>query len=70
MSIPSPLIDRKEVSRLTTKSRSTIYRDVRDGTFPAPVQVGARGVAWRLADVLTWIESREVGTRSSDAQAA
>lgn len=52
------LLDRKEVSRLTVLSRSTLYRFIREGTFPAPVQLGARRIAWRQDEVNAWIESR------------
>jgi prophage regulatory protein len=46
------------VIQVTGLSRSTIYRMVASGTFPAPVQVGLRAVAWRWADLDRWIESR------------
>ena len=31
-----------EVERLCRLSRSTIYKTIRDGTFPAPVKISAR----------------------------
>ena len=33
-----------EVERLCRLSRSTIYKTIRDGTFPAPVKISARAV--------------------------
>ncbi len=36
--------------------RSTIYKYVGEGSFPAPVKVGFRSVRWKLADVLAWRE--------------
>jgi prophage regulatory protein len=47
-----------EVIALTGKARSTIYADIKNHTFPAPVKIGFRAVAWRLTDVIEWQESR------------
>jgi prophage regulatory protein len=46
------------VIQVTGLSRSTIYRMVASGAFPAPVKVGLRAVAWRWADLDRWIQSR------------
>ena len=40
-------------------SRSTIYKMVEDGTFPAPIKIGARRIAWKVASVDDWLEERE-----------
>lgn len=52
------LIRRPEVEALTGLSRSTIYAWINAGTFPAPVPLGARLVAWRQSDVRRWIDER------------
>jgi prophage regulatory protein len=39
--------------------RSTVYRQIRDGRFPAPVDLGLRRLAWRESDINAWIASRE-----------
>ncbi|WP_244125766.1 helix-turn-helix transcriptional regulator [Burkholderia gladioli] len=39
--------------------KTTLYRWIRDGKFPAPVQLGARSVGWRATDVQQWLESRQ-----------
>jgi prophage regulatory protein len=44
----------------TGLGRSTIYRLVASGDFPAPVHVGRRAVAWRWADLDRWSASRRV----------
>jgi prophage regulatory protein len=49
------------VMQATGLGRSTIYRLVANGEFPAPVQVGPRAVAWRWADLDHWSASRRVG---------
>lgn len=38
-------------------SRSTLWRMVKDGTFPAPVKLSARITGWRKIDVKNWLES-------------
>jgi prophage regulatory protein len=38
----------------TGLGRSTIYRLVADGSFPSPVKLGPRAVAWRWADIERW----------------
>jgi prophage regulatory protein len=46
------------VLRLTGLGRSTIYRWIADGSFPAPVRLGPRAVAWRWSDLDRWTQSR------------
>jgi prophage regulatory protein len=48
------LIRLAEVATMLGIGRSTIYKYVGEGTFPAPVKVGFRSVRWKLADVLAW----------------
>jgi prophage regulatory protein len=38
----------------TGLGRSTIYRLVADGSFPSPVKLGPRAIAWRWADIERW----------------
>jgi prophage regulatory protein len=51
------------VIQATGLGRSTIYRLVADGSFPQPVHLGPRAVAWRWSDLDRWSESRRVDTR-------
>ena len=53
------LMRRPDVQNVTGLSRSTIYAMMAEGTFPKPVKLGKRAVAWREADVKAWLESRE-----------
>jgi prophage regulatory protein len=48
----------KIVVDLTDLSRTTIWRKVRDGEFPSPVQISKNRVAWREIEVLEWLQSR------------
>jgi len=42
----------------TGQGRSTIYRLIADGSFPAPARLGPRAVAWRWSDLDQWTRSR------------
>jgi prophage regulatory protein len=63
---PSPLADDVQrvlarlptVLKMTGLGRSTIYRWVADGSFPPPVRLGPRAVAWRWSDLDEWTRSR------------
>jgi prophage regulatory protein len=50
------------VIQATGLGRSTIYRLVASGAFPAPVQLGPRAVAWRWSDLDQWSQTRPTGT--------
>lgn len=39
--------------------KSTIYKWIREGTFPAPVRLGVQSVGWREADIEAWLAARE-----------
>jgi len=49
-----------EVTAITGRRRSTIYKDIADGTFPRPVRLGAQSVAWKKSDLDRWISTRPV----------
>ncbi|MCX2524432.1 helix-turn-helix transcriptional regulator [Larsenimonas rhizosphaerae] len=52
------LLRRREVELKTGKSRSSIYKGVSDGTFPAPVPIGDNSVAWLEEEIDGWIAER------------
>ena len=43
-----------EVLRRTGMGKTTIYKRVREGAFPSPVQLGEGMVAWVEAEVDAW----------------
>jgi prophage regulatory protein len=47
------------VIQATGLGRSTIYRLVANGTFPAPVHLSPRAVAWRWSDLDRWSQMRQ-----------
>lgn len=54
----SDVIRLPDVMRRVCLSKSTIYKTIHAGTFPAPVHLGKRAVAWRQADIDNWIATR------------
>lgn len=38
-------------------SPATLWRKVKDGSFPAPVKLSERVTAWRVEDVREWMQS-------------
>jgi predicted DNA-binding transcriptional regulator AlpA len=46
-------------------TRRWLARMIGEGTFPKPVRLSARRIAWREEDVDRWIEQREVITSSN-----
>lgn len=53
------LIRRPDVEKATGLRRSTIYAMMAEGSFPKPIRIGKRAVAWRASEVHAWIEARE-----------
>ena len=53
------LLSAREISARLTLSRSTLHRYRQDGSFPQPVRIGVRRIAWRESDVLRWLDERE-----------
>ena len=47
-----------EVKSRTGFSRSSIYLFVQNGTFPRPVRIGGRAVAWLETEIDEWIKAR------------
>ena len=48
-----------EVELAVGKKRSTIYRDIAAGKFPAPYDLGgSRSVGWLSTEISAWILSR------------
>lgn len=42
------------VIEATGRSRSTILRGAKDGSFPPSVHIGPRAIAWDSAEVAAW----------------
>jgi prophage regulatory protein len=48
----------KEVIKITTLSKSSIYRLMSEGDFPSQIPLGARSVVWVRAEIEEWCTKR------------
>lgn len=64
------ILRRKQVEARTGLSRSTIYHRVSEGTFPKPVNLGARAVGWLESEIDGWLASRVEESRNQPTKAA
>jgi prophage regulatory protein len=53
-----PMLRMKSVISLTGLSRSTLYRLIDSGDFPAGVRLTPHTIAWPASEVANWIQSR------------
>ncbi len=51
------ILRRKQVEDRTGLSRSTIYLRIQQGTFPRPINLGARAVGWVESEIEAWLVS-------------
>lgn len=66
-SLPKPNISKappafyrlRDVTRISALSRSTVYRRISEGRFPAPVHLGGRASAWPATELQAWINDPE-----------
>jgi prophage regulatory protein len=49
----------RDVINITALSRSTIYRRIAEGRFPAPVHLGGRASGWPRAALQQWVDNPE-----------
>ena len=47
-----------ELQEIIPVSRSTLWRWVRNGRFPAPISLGPNTRAWREEDIRTWLDEK------------
>ncbi|RWB75864.1 MAG: AlpA family phage regulatory protein [Mesorhizobium sp.] len=55
MSEPDRIIRLRTLLDRTGLSRSTLYRKIAEGTFPAQIKISINGAGWRESDVNRWI---------------
>jgi prophage regulatory protein len=58
------MLRRPEVEKITGMARSTIYDGMAAGTFPKPVKIGARAIAWPESVIRQWIAERMGGAKA------
>ena len=55
------------VSSITGLSVPTIYREIAQGRFPRPIKITVGARAWKLSEIMEWIETRERDRGMDDA---
>ena len=56
------LLRLSEVRTRTALACSTIYRKMRDGSFPEPLKIGVRAVRWRESEIEAWLAAQPRAT--------
>ncbi len=57
MPAPDRIIRMKTIVFRTGLSRSTIYRKIAEGTFPAQIRISVHGAGWKESDIDRWVEN-------------
>ncbi|ABD86563.1 helix-turn-helix transcriptional regulator [Rhodopseudomonas palustris] len=52
---PDRIIRLKTVLARAGLSRSTIYRKIAEGTFPAQLRISSNGAGWRESEINRWV---------------
>lgn len=52
---PDRIIRLNTVLTRTGLSRSTLYRKITEGTFPAQIRISVNGSGWKESDINRWI---------------
>jgi prophage regulatory protein len=53
------IIRKKELCQLLGLSAPTLWRKVKSGDFPAPLQLGVNSIGWLESDISQWIETKK-----------
>ena len=64
--MPLTLVKLPDVIAFSNKCRSSIFADIKKGTFPAPVRIGLRATAWRVSDLEAWANGLMTTNASSN----
>ena len=53
---PDRIIRLKSVLSRTGLTRSTLYRKIAEGSFPAQIKISVNGAGWHESEVNRWVE--------------
>lgn len=56
--ITGEVIRRKELCQITGLSMTTLWRQEREGYFPARIRLTNHSVGWRRSDIEAWLSTR------------
>ena len=54
------VIKLNEVKHLTTLSTASIYRQIKDNSFPRQIKLGERSSAWFYEEIIQWLEDKRI----------
>ena len=54
------VIKLNEVKHLTTLSSASIYRQIKDNSFPKQIKLGERSSAWFYEEIIQWLEDKRI----------
>ncbi|APX68918.1 MULTISPECIES: AlpA family phage regulatory protein [Brucella] len=57
MPAPDRIIRLNTVLSRTGLSKSTMYRKIKEGTFPAQLRISINGAGWKESDINRWVEN-------------
>jgi prophage regulatory protein len=61
------LVRERDRAQMTGVPRSTCYLRMKQGTFPKPVPIGEKAVAWLESDLIGWMEQQVSKRDGSEA---
>ena len=61
--IEDRFIRMNELAPMLGLARSTIYRGIKENTFPKQIKLTERTVVWRLSVINKWVEDKENATK-------
>jgi len=64
MNAPKKFLRLPAVIELVGIKRTIIYERIKAGTFPKPVQIGPRAVAWDQEELVKWQDSLPRGVKN------
>lgn len=67
---PEILVRLPQVEILSGLKKTSIYNGAHDGTFPKPIRISARCVAWRESDLVAWQAQRQQAPIGAKKKAA
>jgi prophage regulatory protein len=54
------VIKLSEVKQITTLSTASIYRQIKDKSFPKQIKLGERSSAWFYEEIMQWLEDKRI----------
>lgn len=60
--LDEPLVDMKEITKLTGLTDKWFYKLIQEGQFPKPIKLG-RSSRWQKSEVEAWLQERIAESR-------